>query len=331
MRQIGTIPDETDARRLADYLLTLGITSRVDRGTNGWAVWVHREDQVVKARDELNAFLESPQDPRYRGHSAAARALRKEAERAERQHAEASHDVRAAWGGPDLRRCPLMFALMLVSVVVTIGTHYGRLIDYPGEHPGDRWTRALLIASFRDVPLDQGPPEGVPESQIVPPYYRQSDLLQDLRRGEVWRLVTPIFLHFNGMHLLFNMLALYQFGGMIELRKRTGTLAFLVVVSAVLSNLAQYYWTGNPGFGGMSGVDLALFGYIWMKSQYEPESGLGMTRGTVTFIVLYLAVTIVGGATAIAHAAHLAGVVVGVLIGLGPHLIPDLSRDEEEA
>ena len=49
MRQIGTIADETDARTFADYLLTLGITTRLDPLPDGWAVWVHKEDLVPQA------------------------------------------------------------------------------------------------------------------------------------------------------------------------------------------------------------------------------------------------------------------------------------------
>ena len=37
-----------------------------------------------------------------------------------------------------------------------------------------------------------------------------------IRRGEVHRLVTYGFVHGDGQHLLFNMITLYFFGGLIE-------------------------------------------------------------------------------------------------------------------
>ena len=55
----------------------------------------------------------------------------------------------------------------------------------------------------------------------------------------------------------------------------------------MISNVAQYYLDvgledgglvvqRNPMFGGMSGVLYGLFGYLWMKSRYEPALGLSL-------------------------------------------------------
>ena len=65
-----------------------------------------------------------------------------------------------------------------------------------------------------------------------------------LSQGEVWRLLTPIFIHFGIVHLAFNMLWLWVLGQRLELFLAKWQFLALIVVSAVCANLAQYLWTG---------------------------------------------------------------------------------------
>ena len=65
MRQAGTLPGEQQAERFADYLLTLGITTRLEKQGDAWAVWVREEERVPQAKEELAAFARNPADPRF--------------------------------------------------------------------------------------------------------------------------------------------------------------------------------------------------------------------------------------------------------------------------
>ncbi len=157
------------------------------------------------------------------------------------------------------------------------------------------------------------------------------DYLNDILRGEVWRLVTPIFLHFGLVHLLFNMTMLWQLGATVEARRGMWRYLAFVLACAVASNLAQYavggtHWENgplihsSPLFGGMSGVLYGLFGYIWMKSRYEPALGLSLSPQLVVWMIVWLFVCITGVVGPVANFAHFAGLIVGVIIGVAPHL-----------
>ena len=93
----------------------------------------------------------------------------------------------------------------------------------------------------------------------------ESQELPEVRRGEVWRLVTPIFIHLNLLHIFFNMIWTRDLGTAIEIRRGSLRYVGLVLFCAVVSNYAQNVITG-PGFGGMSGVGYGLFGYIFIKA-----------------------------------------------------------------
>jgi GlpG protein len=145
--------------------------------------------------------------------------------------------------------------------------------------------------------------------------------VEDIVHGEVWRLFTPIFMHFGIIHLLFNMWALAFLGSLIEYRRGTLTLALLVLLSAVVSNLGEYLYEANSFghaqlFGGMSGVVYALFGYIWMKGQNEPEQGMFLHPSTVQTMLFWLVLCMMGFVGNVANAAHVVGVAVGIVCGL---------------
>ena len=116
--------------------------------------------------------------------------------------------------------------------------------------------------------------------------------LASLAKGELWRAVTPIFIHLDWLHIVFNMIMFFQFGALIESLKGTVRLGGLILVIAVISNVAQAVgpeaWGGHHAFGGMSGVVYGLFGYVWVKSTFCPEPGFSTSQGTVIILIGWL-------------------------------------------
>ena len=138
--------------------------------------------------------------------------------------------------------------------------------------------------------------------------------LSEIRHGEVWRLFTPMFVHFGLPHLFFNMLWMLDLGTMIERRQSARMLLALVLVIAALSNFGQYL-VGGPLFGGMSGVVYGLIGYIWLRGKFDPVSGLFLHSSTVTMAVIWFLLCLAGVIPHVANAAHSVGFGVGIAWG----------------
>src|SRR5947208_5982290 len=104
-------------------------------------------------------------------------------------------------------------------------------------------TVALIIAS---VMFAFGSNLGSSVSALLPFFIAApgSSLLADLRAGEVWRLITPIFIHFGILHLAFNMMWLWDLGGLLERRRGFWFLTGFVAVVGIAANLAQYFIGG---------------------------------------------------------------------------------------
>jgi membrane associated rhomboid family serine protease len=136
----------------------------------------------------------------------------------------------------------------------------------------------------------------------------------ELSLGQWWRLITPIFLHFGLLHLLFNMLWLWELGRAIEWCFGWARLLSLVLLTGVISNLAELAWSG-PWFGGMSGVVYALLTYIWMQGRFNPWSGLYVPRHILAMMVAWFFLCWTGLFGPIANMAHTGGLVVGALWG----------------
>ena len=315
MRQAGTLPTEQDATRFADYLLMLGVTTRVLPERDGFSVWVRDEEKTEQAKSELEQFRNNPADARYGKAHAVAREIRQrdeqEAAKARKNIVDAQ-TIRNRWARGPIYHTPLTMLLVFVSILVTIATQLGS--DY------NNVARALFIAEYEQFEINGNH------------YIKWPGMpgLGQVREGQVWRLITPIFLHFGPLHILFNVSMLIHLGRAIEIVRGTWRFAVLVVVIAAASNYAQHWLSNiddwlfhpltfvaapNPRFGGMSGVVYGLFGYIWMKAKFEPISGFFMDQYTVTVMIVWFFACLLGVIGGVANTAHGVGLLMGMAIG----------------
>ena len=146
-------------------------------------------------------------------------------------------------------------------------------------------------------------------------------LFGGLQENQIWRLLTPIFLHFGLVHLAFNVLWLVILGSRIEQLFGSMHLLLLVVAAGVFSNMIQAGWTGSILFGGMSGVIYALLGYIWVKGRFVPDPSLELPPGVLGFMLIWLLIGMSGVlelvfGVGVANGAHVGGFGIGLLLGL---------------
>ena len=140
---------------------------------------------------------------------------------------------------------------------------------------------------------------------------RFSSVLQ----GQGWRVITPIFLHFNFMHILFNMLWLKDLGKLIEYRKGGIFFFFFILLSGILSNIPQYLING-PSFGGMSGVVYALLGYLWIEKVLSKDNEFSLPKEDIFLMVGWYVLCMTGLFGPIANVAHGVGLSVGMFWGI---------------
>lgn len=281
MRQVGSLDDGELAERFASHLRAMGISATVDRVESGYRIWVHDENRIADAKAEFPLFLAEPDHQRYE--MAEDLAMERAREDAIRQRASRGRTVNVAerWSRPANEGAPVTIFLVVACVAT-----------------------AILTGLFQQ----QMNPERVMLLQIS-----NNRSLNQVMHGEVWRLVTPIFLHFNLMHIVFNMMMLYQFGLLIESRIKSFRFAAMVIVIGVVSNLAQFYASG-PLFGGMSGVVYGLFGYVWIKSKIDPESGYWLPPQSITTMLVWFVICAIGVLGNVANWAHGGGLAMGIVI-----------------
>lgn len=140
--------------------------------------------------------------------------------------------------------------------------------------------------------------------------------LQLTEPHQLWRWFTPALLHFSVTHLVFNLLWWLLLGAAVERRFGSISLLNFTVLTAVLSNAAQYFMVGT-NFGGLSGVVYALFGFCWLNHKRYPESRPLISDPLAMFMLVWL---ILGFAdvlwVSMANWAHLAGLLAGLMMAL---------------
>ena len=143
---------------------------------------------------------------------------------------------------------------------------------------------------------------------------------QTLAEGQWWRLLTPMLIHFSWLHIVFNLLWVWEIGRRIEVINGAMALFWVAAVASVMANVTQFMMSGPGFFGGMSGVVFGLLGHSLVWSRLVPKRTAGVANGIYIFMLIYLAVGFTGaidllGLGKLANGAHLGGLIAGLVTG----------------
>ncbi len=286
MRLIGHLIDESSAKVFGDYLSGLEIGNRIESETDGtWAVWVYSEEQIDLSRQWLNRFMANPNDSCFVQGAAKAMDVRERQAREQRKYEGRMRTPSMIWRQTTFGVMTL--SLIIISVLAGLASSF----NFSSE----------LLNPLR---ISMGDPSGMGKP-----------FLWEIRAGQFWRLITPIFIHAGPIHLIFNLLWMKDLGSLIEYREGSVKFGLMVVIIAALSNVGQCLASG-PFFGGMSGVVFGLFGYIWIRGKCDPRSGFAMDPTTVSLMIAWFFICFFGlVGPRIANTAHGVGLVAGMSWG----------------
>lgn len=143
---------------------------------------------------------------------------------------------------------------------------------------------------------------------------------QQIQDGQLWRLFTPVFLHFDIMHVTFNATILWFLGNQVEKKEGSISLLWVVFLTGIISNVGQYYFSMTHLFGGMSGVNYGLLAYCAYKNFKSDPPVFFLPAGffmvsVVMMLLGFMNVFSLFGYS-IANWAHLAGFISGLVLAI---------------
>lgn len=138
-----------------------------------------------------------------------------------------------------------------------------------------------------------------------------------VRDGEIWRLLTAMFLHAGALHLLVNLLALFQLGRLYELMFGTPRFLFIYFATGLIASLASAWWNVQPSVGA-SGAIFGILGAFIFSIRRSPRFrnnpiARNIAAQGVFWIIANLVIT--WTVPQIDKAGHVGGLVAGLLLG----------------
>lgn len=139
-----------------------------------------------------------------------------------------------------------------------------------------------------------------------------------LAHGELYRLVSPVLVHLNILHLAVNMYALYLLGPLVEGLWGSATFGAIYVLTAAGASTVSFL-SGSSTEVGASGALFGLIGVLIAGSILRRSTPDPRIRGLAPRLLAFAAVLIAAGFAfpdSIDNGAHIGGLAAGLWLGL---------------
>lgn len=153
----------------------------------------------------------------------------------------------------------------------------------------------------------------------------------EINRGQVYRFITHGFIHADIGHLIFNMIALYSFGEILEqyfvfpqVFGSSGKLIYFILyfTALIVASVPDYLKHRNDYYYRSLGASGAVSAVIFSSILFNPNGGIGLIflpglhiPGYI-FGAIYLIVSTIlakRGKDNIGHGAHISGAFYGLI------------------
>ena len=169
----------------------------------------------------------------------------------------------------------------------------------------------LLFAGFLWVGF------GVDFSQAISLVFgaKHNDLV---REGQVWRLVTSIFMHVSLLHILLNGYALWILGPLNERLFGSRRFFVLFMLSGLTGSVASFLFTDQPSAGASGAIFGLLGAALVFGVKFRRDIPRRVARALTTGLLPWVGLNLVLGFSfeGIDNAAHLGGMAGGALVAL---------------
>ena len=338
MRLLDNLQDEPTAQSLLAFLRDHDIAAKLDYDSAEnpaiWTLWVLDEDQVSTAQQLLGEFrdqqsalretvpateIETPSDlggstsvddqtvvqgsnPMDASENDSQTPEQEVLRSDDMDHSELASPYTVELGSKRVTLTLVIFSILL-SMISNFGNPRGR--RETDEQTLEQVTYSRL--AFVDPILFQD----------------SKDPWLSIRRGEIWRPLTAIFIHTDPLHLAFNVVWLLFLGSALERIEGSKVLLLILLLSHIAGSLLQVMLPmnsmpislqANPFALGASGLVFGSFGYLWLRPQFVSEYPIYLVPLNYILMIGWLTFCLTPIAGSMANGAQLGGLFTGMAL-----------------